>query len=47
MFSKCLLNGEFANNKRIVNCWADRSSSMGVRRVGRERFTYPPVLADS
>ena len=46
MFYCGLVNDEFAQDKWNVGCRADRSFSMGVRRVERVWVTYPPVLVD-
>ena len=37
----------YAHNKQIVDHWADRSFSAGIKRTDRACFTYHPVLVNA
>lgn len=37
----------YAHNKQIVDHWADRSFSAGIKRTERACFTYHPVLVNA
>ena len=45
MLYYCLDKAGYAHNKQIVDHWADRSFSAGIKRTERACSTYHPVLA--
>ncbi len=47
MFYYGLDKAGYAHNKQIVDHWADRSFSAGIKRTERACFTYHPVLVNA